>query len=385
MKFLICFSLFFLLNQSYSQDYYEKASNSFRKNAIDSARYYINLSLRNKPSAKEYFLSGMIHQSENMDLRAVSDYEAAARIDPLNIEAFFQKGLIYYNTSSLDQAIKDFSYVIENQGKSNTKAVYYGNDLFGSKGTFVTTLQSMIGGVYQYRGLANQKAGNLEEAMQDFNASFKYDTLADFYINRALLYSRMNETSNAIQDLKSSLELEPESYLAWYNLVILDETAIVPDYLLKDDQFTPMLNLLGANAYQTEDYDVSAKYHSQAISANPEDDFGYLSRGKALLRTGAYSQARQNFLRAMQLNSNRYEAFYLIGNSFFHEKKFEEAVGFYEQYLSIDRGYENVWYNAAMAYLELENKERACVCLKKAKQLGMNQATPHIEKQCDNQ
>jgi tetratricopeptide (TPR) repeat protein len=383
---LISFLLFYILVSSgFSQDYYEKASNQFRINDLDSARFYINQNLRKKPTAKDYFLSAMIHEAEGMDLRAIADYEATIRSDPNNIEAFFQKGLIYYNSASLDQAIKDFSYVIDHHAESSTKAIYYGNDPFGSKGTFLTTLQSMLGRVYQYRGLANQKAGYLPEALADFNTSFKYDTAPDFYINRSLLYSEMNQDRNAVSDLQSALQLEPQNYLAWYNLVILDESTIVPDYLLADEDFTPMLNLLGANAYEQGNFALSAQYHTKAIDADPNDDFGYINRGKALLRAGVYAQARQDFLQAMRLNANRTEAFYLIGNSFFHEKKFEEAVGFYEQYLSIDRGYKNVWYNAAMAYFEEDKKDRACVCLKSAERLGMSEATDQLKKQCDNQ
>lgn len=384
MKFLsftfLCIGVFF----GHSQDYHEKASNSFRDNEIDSARFYINRSLRKKPSSKDYFLSGMIHEAENKELRAVADYEAAIQSDPYNVEAYFQKGLIYYNTASPDQAIKDFTYVIDHQG-TETKAVYYRNDPFGSKGTFVTTLESLVGSVYQFRGLAYQKVGELKKAMNDFNTSFEYDTLADFYVNRALLYSRMNEDAKSIDDLKRAVEIEPENYLAWYNLAILDESAIVPFYLLEDEEFTPMLNLLGANAYEQGNYVLSAEYHAKAILAAPEDDFGYLNRGKSLLRSGAFGQARQDFLHVIRLNPSRIEAFYLIGNTFFHEKKYEEAIGFYERYLSIDAGYKNVWYNAAMSYLEKGNSERACVCLRSAESLGMVEANALIEEQCDTQ
>ena len=142
---------------------------------------------------------------------------------------------------------------------------------------------------------------------------------------------------------------------------------------------------MGANAYEQGKYDLSTEYHSKAIIANPKNELGYLSRGKSLSRMGSYGAARKDFLKTMQLNSNRIEAFYLIGNTFFHEEKFKEAIGFYEQYLSIDRGYKNVWYNAAMAYLQEDNKERACMCLDNAKRLGMVEAQQQIEKQCDNQ
>ncbi|MEQ9008737.1 MAG: hypothetical protein RLP12_12680, partial [Ekhidna sp.] len=107
--------------------------------------------------------------------------------------------------------------------------------------------------------------------------------------------------------------------------------------------------------------------------------------GKALLRTGAHGQARQDFIKALQLEPARVEAFYLIGNALFYEKRYQDAVGFYEQYLSVDSSYENVWFNAAMAYLSLDEKEKGCNYLNKADQLGMEQAAEMLEKQCGSQ
>lgn len=243
----------------------------------------------------------------------------------------------------------------------------------------------MVARVYQYRGLAYQKVGNYEMALADFNKSFEFDTLADFYINRSILYSKQDQKNLAINDLKEALEIEPRNYLAWYNLALLDEDTRLPNYLLNDNEFFPMLNLLGANAYASGEYALAAEYLTRAIKYNPEEELAYLNRGKAFLKTRAYKQARADFLKALQLNSNRIEVFFLIGNSFFYEDNFDDAIGFYERYLSVDRGYKNVWYNAAMAYLSTDNDDRGCDCLRNSEKLGMDQATAQLEKHCETQ
>lgn len=383
--FLLSITLCAGLAFAQQQDYYDKARGSFNDGELDSARFYINKNLGFRPTTEDYFLSAMIHEAENKSLRALADYEAVIQRDPDNLEAYFQKGLIYYNSASVEQAIKDFSYVIDNQSGSETKAVYYGSDPLGSKGTFLTTLQSMIGRVYQYRGLAYQKIGEDRLALDDFNTSFSYDTIADFFINRSQLYSQRKNNDAAISDLKSAIELEPNNYLAWYNLAILDESVRLPDQLLSDESFAPMLNLMGANAYESGDYARSAQYYTKAIENNPYDDLALIGRGKALLRTRAHQQARKDFLKAMQINPSRVEAFYLIGNAFFHEGKFEEAIGFYDQYLSIDPSYGNVWYNAAMSHLSLKDNKKACEYLNRAQTLGMQSASEMLGKHCGNQ
>lgn len=385
MRFPVVFLFLSLSWNCFSQDDYDLARKYFLENKVDSARFFVNRELGRRPTSEDYFLSGMIHESENKSLRALADYEAVVKSDPQNLEAYFQKGLIYYHSASSEKAISDFTFVIENYRTSKTNAVYFGNDPYGRKGTFVTSLQSMVGNVYQYRAQAYQKTGQHSKALADFNRSFEYDTLADFFINRSHLFSEIGKRSSAIYDLKQALQLEPENYLAWYNLALLDNETRLPNDLLTDEEFTPMLNLLGANAYENGDYEVAISYLSRAISGNVQSELAYLNRGKTFLKTGKYAVARADFLKALQTNAHNYEAYYLVGNSFFYEKNYEDAIGFYERYLSVDRGHKNVWYNAAMAYLSIDQTERGCDCLRNAEKLEMKQAADQLKKHCETQ
>ena len=377
--------LIFASTSLVSQDFYVKARSSFDNGDLEAARLYINKNLAKKPVADDYFLSALIHEAAGSPLRALADYEAVIQNDNNNIEAYFQKGLIYYNSGSNAKAIEDFSYVIQHIDNSETRAIYFGNDPNGMKGTFVTTLQSLKGKVFQYRGMAYQNTLEWNLALQDFDASLEFDTSADVYINRSQVYGKMGNAELAIGDLKKAITIEPENYLAWYNLALMDESTILPDELIEDETFTPMLNLLGANAYESKAYSLSSKYFSKSIENDPKDDLAYIGRGKALLRLNSYTEARTDFIKALQLNPDRTESFYVVGNSFFYEKLYVEAIGFYERYLSIDPLYENVWYNAAMSYLSTKDQEKACSYLNKAADLGMSQANEMLTEHCENQ
>lgn len=368
-----------------SQDFYIKARNSFDRSDLDSSRFYINKNLAKRPVADDYFLSAMIHEAAGSPLRALADYEAVIQNDNDNIEAYFQKGLIYYNSGSNAKAIEDFTHVIQHMDNSATRVIYFGNDPLGMKGTFMTTLQSLKGKVFQYRGMAYQNTHEWDLALQDFDASLAFDTSADVYINRSQVYTKMGEEDSAIIDLKRAIAIETNNYLAWYNLALLDDSTILPEELIDDETFTPMLNLLGANAYESKAYQLSSSYYAKSIDHDPKDDLAYIGRGKALLRLNSYAKARADFIKALQLNPDRTESFYLVGNSFFYEKSYVEAIGFYEQYLSIDPLYENVWYNAAMSYLSTKDQEKACSYLKKAADLGMSQAEEMLAEHCDSQ
>ena len=385
MRSLIPVFLYLVCLSGFSQDDYQRARNCYDQGKFDSARYYINKNLARKPDAQDYFLSGMIHEAQNANLRALADYEAVTKRDFSNLEAHFQKGLIYYHTASYKPAIDDFSYVINNQSGSSTNAVYFTQDPNGIKGTFLSSLQTMMGRVHQYRGMAYQMTGEDEKALNDFNVALTYDSSAEVYINRALLFSKMDRSSSAIRDLKYAIELEPGNYLAWYNLAILDPKARLPVELLNSDEFLPMLNLIGANAFESGNYAQSAQYYSKVLKEKPKDDLALIGRGKAFLKLESYDQARKDFLTAIQESPERVEALYLIGNSFFYEEKYDQAIGFYNQYLSIDPFYATIWYNAAMAYLNIEEKPKACQYLKKADLHGMKAAQELLDQTCDSQ
>ena len=282
----------FVSIQASSQSYYDLARSSFNENKIDSARFYINKRLSKKPSAEDYFLSAMIHEGEGKQLRAIADYEAVIQTEPDNLEAYFQKGLIYYNSASIDQAIKDFTYVLENHSRSETKAIYFANDPTGAKGTHLTTLQSMLGRVYQYRGLAYKEKGDWKSAMMDLNKSFEYETTTDVYVNRSQLFSKMGNNLAAVRDLKAAIALDPDSYLAWYNLAVLDPSTKLPVRLAEDEEFVPLLQLMGANAFEQGEYQESISYYSKSIQAQPKDDLGYIGRGKALDKIKSHAKSK---------------------------------------------------------------------------------------------
>jgi len=367
-----------------AQDFYDQAKRCFDTSDLDSARYFINKELGRKPTAEDYFLSALIHEANDLPLRAVADYEAVIMSDPNNIEAYFQKGLIYFNASSYRQALEDFTYVIDHIDGSSTKAIYFGIDPNGLKGTFLTTLQSMKSKVYQYRGSTYQELGDWDLALKDFDLSQTHGSTVELYVNRALLYQKMGKPSLAIADLKKAIQLEPTNYLVWYNLVLLDEKALLPPELVEDESFAPMMNLIGVNAYESKEYDRSIQYYSKALEINEQDDLSLIGRGKSFLKLNRFVDARKDFLKALQLNSKRTESLFLIGNSFFYEGAFEEATGFYEKYLSIDPAYEAIWYNAAMSYLSLDDQQKGCLYLEKAANLGMEAASKMQEEHCGN-
>jgi|GEM_PF-1677690 len=365
-----------------SEKLYEQALQQYRKRNYEGAIMQVNESIRLSPSAQAYLLSGYIHEAQKKDLRAVSDYEAALMINPGLTEARFQKALVYLNYGNPQQAYLDFTDLIDYEGVLETRSVYFEIDPLSTQQHKVMTLATMKSRMYHYRGQASEKLQHYEQALSDYNLAIQLDTTTDYFISRGLLNHKMGDDLGAIRDLKYATVLDPQSELAWYNLALINPGAKVPEQLLSKEGFSPLLSLLASRAMEDENYMLAKKYFDISIAKDGKDALAYINRGRSLLKMDQYAAARRDFQKARSLAHAKFEALYLIGNSYFMEKKHSDALAYYNQYLAVDPTNGMVWYNAAMCHLELDQDEEACHCLSQAHSLGMVQAQSVQEKYC---
>jgi len=123
--------------------------------------------------------------------KALSDYNRAIEINPLNFDFYVNRGVIKGKTGNFEEAIADFNYVITNEPENSS--------------------------AYSNRGLANDNIGNLEQALSDYNMSISLDPGAyTAYYNRALVNFRLGNKQEAINDLTTVLKIEPDNVAALY-------------------------------------------------------------------------------------------------------------------------------------------------------------------------
>jgi tetratricopeptide (TPR) repeat protein len=365
-----------------ADDLYEQALDSYRAKEYGFAQEKIGLSISSQPTANAYYLSGLIFEAQDKPLRAVAEYEATIRYNPQFKEAYFQKALIYLRFNDPEQALKDFDYLIKQESSGETRSVYFMIDPTGDQQTAIATLANLKSRLYNYRGQANQKMSNYEDAFIDFSKAIGLEPNPDYYVNRGLLSDHLGNEAEAFKDYQSAIKLQGDHQLAWYNLALIDADTDLPSSLMDQDQFSPTLNLLAARALEKEDYAVALQFYNQILE-NTEDGLSLINRGRVLTNLEQYESARKDFERARYLDPTRFESFYLVGNTYFYEKKFENAIAYYNQYLAIDPAHAMTWYNASMAYLALDKTDDACLFLAKAKYLGMTEASEIKARFCD--
>ena len=388
MRFLFFIALFIVTisvtaqsKSERAQLLYQEARDLYRNRNLAAAIDKCEESLSITSTADAYYLSGLIYEAQGKDLRSVSAYEAALKIDPDYNEALFQKAIIYLNYGDPAQSIKDFNALIAKGGVNQTKGIYFENDPSGASGTSVVSLATLEGKIYYYRAQAYSKLERFELALKDYNEAIELDSAADYYVGRGLVYMKQDQNALAEVDFKNAISIDPSNQLAWYNLALINPSTKLPLELLEDHSFAPTLGLLAAQSMVDGDYKTAIKYLSQAIK-NHEESLHYTNRGRAYIKLKKYDQARNDFNAARRIEPTRFECLHLIGNTYFFQKNYQLAISFYNQYLTVNPQNAMVWFNAAMSYLELESELDACHYLNRANNLGMVQAKEMIDKYC---
>ncbi len=318
-----------------------------------------------------FFMESMIYEAMGNSTRAISSLTNAVALDPGHLESYFKRGLLYYNKGIYNQAIQDFNMVLDFDGQASTSAIYYQLDPNGQEQVKLSTIATMRAQVYGLRGLAFQAIGEYEKALNDLNSSIERDSSAQNFVNRALLYKETNQRQLALNDLERAVRIDPDLVIGWYNLVILDPEHPVPNRILHNAEFFPMISYRAVEAYQSREYDLAESLFREALALRPNDPLLLINSGRLNYQRGDYRDAVAFFKKVLEVDPSRFEAYYLLGNSFHQIQEYTQSVSYYEQYLARDRSNGTVWYNAALTYFELDDDQRGCECLQNASQRGV--------------
>jgi Flp pilus assembly protein TadD len=124
-----------------------------------------------------YYNRALIYDARNEDQKAIGDYTKCIELDPDDADAYNNRGVIWGSLGKYDDAIKDYTYIIENIDKEYSSA-------------------------YNNRGYAYERIGEYENALIDYEAAIN---LHPNYVTAE------NNLNKLIDNRGSSLQLFIES------------------------------------------------------------------------------------------------------------------------------------------------------------------------------
>jgi tetratricopeptide (TPR) repeat protein len=164
--------------------------------------------------------------------------------------------------------------------------------------------------VYLYRGMALEKAGKLERALDDYNQAIALDpSYSEAYDNRGLLYQKKGQVNNAIEDFSKSILLDPSSGKAYFNLGVIHAETGLFDQAIEDFNHSLTRDPAFADAYANRGiaYALSSRQgmaladFNKAIELNERSRDVYFNRGKLYYTIGQKDLALADFQKACDL------------------------------------------------------------------------------------
>jgi len=96
-----------------------------------------------------------------------------------------------------------------------------------------------------------------------------------------------------------------------------------------------------------------------------------------------YDDIIADYKKCIQLDHSFYYAYYNLGNIKLESKDFVGAISEYSKAIGIEPKFTEAYYNRGLTYIYIQEKEKGCLDLSKAGELGVQEAYSVIKKYCN--
>lgn len=282
-----------------------------------------------RPDAASFFRRGMaLHALGQID-RAQRDYDEALRLEPDNVLAIINRGIIL-STRKGDYraAIADFDKALQLRPEAVGALIYRG-EAYAKLGRFGPSLADLDRAIELapgnaearvFRGLTHARRGNPRLASADYAAALEIDPRnVDALVNRAAIHATRGEYVSAVAALDTAIELRPDNTLAWYNRGYVkfaqkQYEAAIADYsnaLARDPMLVAAyVNRCLARVLAGQDPRLAVVDCDVALRAMPNNLDARETRGFIHLKLGDTETALAEYGASLELDPNRPLALY---------------------------------------------------------------------------
>ncbi len=216
-------------------------------------------------SAEFYFNKGKTEYVEKSDNKnALIHLSKAIELNPKYTEAYFERGLIKFNSKDYNGSIQDLDKAIEIKPSDSAfvfraMVKYFSGDFKGviedcDKAIAFNSSKDILAGAYNFSGQAKANLKDNDGALKDFSKAIELNpSFAKSYNNKAVLEGNLNNHESAIKDYNKAIELDTTWAEAYANR--------------------------GLEKNYTEDYLGALEDFNKAIKLKPDDAITFAGRG----------------------------------------------------------------------------------------------------------
>ncbi|MBU0992361.1 MAG: tetratricopeptide repeat protein [Proteobacteria bacterium] len=329
------------------------------------------------------------------DKKKVSQlYKDVLKIDPGNIEAQTELGLIYDQSRNQEKASQIFQMLSESNMKDTNVLLKIVKLLLDNER--YDDMLIVLGGmtkaskensdIHYFLGMANDKLKNYEAAISHFN---KIDVKSEFYVKSVLhtsfMYHEMGNTDKAIDILETALALHPEdSELIGYLGSFYEEIGKFTDAErtlkkgLEIDPNNPIMHFyLGVLYDKMGNADHSLKEMKTVILLDPKNSNALNYLGYTYADQGInLDEAEQLIIKALLYKPNDGYITDSLGWVYYKKGHFEKAISYLEKAVSLVPNDPLILEHLGDAYSKSHQPDKAIKCYTQS--LEFNHKNPEL-------
>ncbi|CAK74901.1 unnamed protein product (macronuclear) [Paramecium tetraurelia] len=325
----------------------------------------------------------MIHDEDPTAIdQAVIVLHKGMIVDPLNQECTDALARAYEKKGDLDNAIK-YGKLATEQPNSNQNSHYYLGTLYFKKKDLKSAAKSFITllrinnkhpeALIEYATISSIQ-GNFEKAKKYLKYALKVspnNPVANMRLG--LIYqTKLQELNSAIECFQQVAIVDPTNYKAYYYMGQcyfqkgeLDEGIEYMNQSLKHNQsFGLAWKAVGNIMYEMNQPATALRYFQKAIDLDKNDMEAKIRLGNCYYLQDQFEQAIQIYEEISHLDQNE-ELEQHMANCYYKKNDFEEAVLHYQRALSINSDKIECYYNLGDTYFTMEKFEEALECFEK--------------------
>ena len=304
---------------------------------FSAAAYEFNQALGSKSLQKNSFEQvGDIMKLLGNEPKASDYYKKAVSVDPTDLNLRLSYAKILDNQKDADNALKEYSYVLDKSNSDNKDILYTLEKTFRQK------LQATPnnGNLNANMGAVLQKEGQLDEALTYYKQAEALDpSNINTRINVGTLYQQKEDYRTAIKAYESVLILYPDN--------------------------------VNANLYRAQCYDklgetkIAQDGYKKVLALDPNNEY---IKGQMVENVKKTSSPQQfvDYVNTNLANSNPAGIFYDYAIELHKNGKIDDAIFMYNQSIKADSTDSEVYVNLALAQAQGNNYDGALTTLKNA-------------------
>jgi tetratricopeptide (TPR) repeat protein len=166
---------------------------------------------------------------------------------------------------------------------------------------------------YRKRGAFLQKKGQLDKAIQDYNAQINLEPYdGETYYDRGMIFQKMGQMEKAMEDYDKAISLNPRIPGAYNNRGVIHTITGAFDKAADDFSRLIALKPNHAGAYNNRgfayfrmgQYGNALEDYNKSLSLDPNYAAAYVNRGNFYVKNGRNQLARTDFQKACELGNN---------------------------------------------------------------------------------